>query len=153
MSLLIKSNGGFPTLLSDWFNPGMLTSGLFDIDSEVPFSALRLGMNVPSANLSETAKDYLIELAAPGLERKDFKVEVDKNMLTISSEKKEEKKEEKGGYTRKEFSYDSFSRSFTLPENVKDGNIDAKYQDGVLKITIPKKEITVSKVVKEIAVH
>ncbi len=153
MGLLIKSNGGFPSLLSDWLNPAMLTSDIMDFDSEVPFSALRLGMNVPSANVSETSKEYLIELAAPGLERKDFKVEVNKSMLTISSEKKEEKKEEKEGYTRKEYSYNSFSRSFTLPENVKDGNIDAKYQDGILKITVPKKEVTVSKPVKEIAVH
>ena len=153
MGLLIKSSGGFPSLLSDWLNPAMLTSDFMDFDSEAPFSALRLGMNVPSANVSESTKEYLIELAAPGLERKDFKVEINKNMLTISSEKKEEKKEEKEGYTRKEYSYNSFSRAFTLPENVKEGNIDAKYQDGILMITIPKKEVTVSKPVKEITVH
>jgi HSP20 family protein len=152
MSILVKTNGGFPTLLSDWLNPAMLTSDLMDFDSEVPFSALRLGMNVPSANVEETEKEYLVELAAPGLERKDFKVEINNHTLTISSEKNEEKKEKKEGYTRREFSYNAFTRSFTLPENVKENNIDAKYQNGILKISIPKKEVTVSKPSREIAV-
>jgi HSP20 family protein len=152
MSLLVRTNGGFPTLFSDWLNPAMLTSDLMDFDTEAPFSALRLGINIPSANVKETGKDYVVELAAPGLERKDFKVEVTDHNLVISSEKKEEKKEEKEGYSRKEFSFSSFSRSFALPENVKEGDIDAKYKDGILKIVIPKKEITVSKPVREIAV-
>lgn len=152
MSLLVKSNGGFPTLFSDWLNPALLTSDFMDFDSEAPFQALRLGINVPSANVAETPKEYMIDLAAPGLERKDFKVEINNHTLTVSSEKKEEQKEEKNGYSRKEFSYSSFSRSFSLPENVKEGSIDAKYQDGILKITIPKKEVTVTKPAREIAV-
>jgi HSP20 family protein len=152
MSLLVKTNGGLPTLFSDWLNPAMLTSDFMDFDSEAPFSALRLGINVPSANVEETSKEYVVELAAPGLERKDFKVEVNNHMLTISSEKSEEKKAEKDGYSRKEFSYNAFSRSFSLPENVKEGNIDAKYQNGILKISIPKKEVTVSKPTQAIQV-
>jgi HSP20 family protein len=152
MSLLIKTNGGFPTLLSDWLNPALVTSDFMDFDSEAPFQALRLGINVPSANVTETPKEYLVELAAPGLERKDFKVAVDNHTLTISSEKSDEKKEEKEGYSRREFSYSSFSRSFSLPDNVKETNIDAKYQNGILKISIPKKEVTVSKPSREIAV-
>ena len=152
MSLLVKTNGGFPTLLSDWLNPAIVTSDFMDFDSEAPFQALRLGINVPSANVSETLKEYLVELAAPGLERKDFKVAIDNHTLTISSEKSDEKKEEKEGYSRREFSYSSFSRSFSLPDNVKETNIDAKYQNGILKISIPKKEVTVSKPSREIAV-
>ncbi len=152
MSLLVKNNGGLPTLFSDWLNPAMLASDFMDMDLEAPFSALRLGMNVPSANVTESPKEYLVELAAPGLVRKDFKVEVKDHLLTVSSEKKEEKKEEREGYTKKEFSYNSFSRSFSLPENVKEGNIDAKYQDGILKISIPKKDVTVSKPSREISV-
>lgn len=152
MSLLIKTNGGMPSLFSDWLNPAMLTSDFMDFDSEASFSALRLGINVPSANVTETSKEYLVDLAAPGLERKDFKVEVSNHILTISSEKSEEKKEEKKGYTRKEFSYNSFSRTFTLPDNVKENSIDARYQDGILKVIIPKKEVTISKPVREIAV-
>jgi len=152
MSLLVKSNGGFPTLYSDWLNPALLASDIMDFDLEAPFSALRLGINVPSANVTETPKEYLVELAAPGLNREDFKVEVNDRVLTISSEKNEEKKEEKEGYSKREFSYNSFSRSFSLPDNVKEGNIDAKYKDGILKISIPKKEVTVTKPSQEIKV-
>ena len=109
-------------------------------------------MNVPSANVTETPKEYLVELAVPGLERKDFKVEIDNHILMVSSEKKEEKKVEMEGYTKREFSYNSFSRSFALPDNVKEGNIDAKYLDGILKISIPKREVTVTKPTREISV-
>jgi HSP20 family protein len=152
MSTLVKTNGGLPALFSDWLNPALLTSDLLDFDIEAPFKFPRLGVNVPTANIEETPKEYLVELAAPGLDRKDFKVEIENHTLTVSSEKKEEKKEEKSGYERREFSYNSFSRSFTLPENVKEGSIDAKYQNGILKISIPKKEITISKPTREIAV-
>ena len=152
MSLLVKHNGGVPTLFSDWLNPAMLASDFIDFESEAPFSALRLGVNVPSANVTETPKEYLVELAVPGLERKDFKVEIDNHILMVSSEKKEEKKVEMEGYTKREFSYNSFSRSFALPDNVKEGNIDAKYLDGILKISIPKREVTVTKPTREISV-
>jgi HSP20 family protein len=152
MSLLVKTTTGFPALFSDWLNPAMLPSDLMDLESVVPFSALRLGINVPSANIKETPREYLVELAAPGLERKDFKVEVINHTLSISSEKNEERKEEQNGYSRKEFSYESFCRAFSLPENAKEGNIDAKYQNGILKISIPKKEVTVSKPLKQITV-
>ena len=91
-------------------------------------------------------------MAAPGLERKDFKVEVENGMLCISSEKEEESKEEKKNYTRREYSYNSFSRSFTLPDNSLPDKINAKYENGVLHITLPKKEVTVQKLAKEIKV-
>lgn len=107
---------------------------------------------MPSANITESEKEYLIELAAPGLTKKDFKVENNNGVLTISAEKKEEKKESEGGYTRREYSYNSFSRSFTLPENSKADHIDAKYEDGILKLTVPKKELTPVKPKKEITV-
>lgn len=152
MSLLVKTKGGFPTLFSDWLNPALLTSDMLDFDMEATFSALRLGINIPSANVKESVNDYIVELAAPGLERKDFKVEVNDHNLIISSEKKEERKEEKEGYSRKEFSFSSFNRSFALPDNVKESDIDAKYKDGILKIIIPKKEMTLSKPVQNIAV-
>ena len=91
-------------------------------------------------------------MAAPGLERKDFKVEVENGILFIRSEKKEEKKEETKNFTRREFSYNSFSRSFTLPENCITDNIMAHYENGILFITLPKKEMTFTKPVKEIKV-
>lgn len=152
MSTLIKRNGGFPSLFSDWINPAsLLPSDFMDLESTLtPFS--RLGLNLPSVNVKETPKEFVLEMAAPGLTRKDFKVEVDNNTLCISSEKEEEKKEENKDYTRREFSYNSFSRSFTLPDNVKENNVEAKYDNGILKVTIPKKEITPVKAPKAIAV-
>ncbi|MEM7105293.1 MAG: Hsp20/alpha crystallin family protein [Bacteroidota bacterium] len=96
--------------------------------------------NVPSVNVIENGDYHVIELAAPGLEKDDFKINVEKDVLTISvaKENKEENTTEK--YTRKEFSYNSFKRSFHLPETVDTSSIEAKYESGVLKITLPKKE-------------
>ena len=94
----------------------------------------------------------LVELAAPGLEKKDFKIELENQVLTVSSEKEEEKKEETKNFKRREFSYNSFSRSFQLPEDVLSDKIDAKYENGILKLSVPKKEVTVSKPKKEIKV-
>ncbi|MFN7329841.1 MAG: Hsp20/alpha crystallin family protein, partial [Bacteroidota bacterium] len=96
--------------------------------------------------------EYQIELAVPGLQKKDFKIEMENDVLTISAEKEEEKNEKENGYTRREYAYNSFSRSFTMPENFKLDKIDAKYVDGILKITVPKKEVTPMKPKKEIAV-
>lgn len=151
MNGLMRTGGLFPSLFDDFMRPSpFLGSSLFDVDFDM--LPARVGFNVPSANITESEKDYLIELAAPGLTKKDFKVEMDNGMLTISAEKKEEKKEEENGYSRREYSFNSFSRSFTLPENCKSDKIDAKYEDGILKLTLPKKEITPMKSKKEIAV-
>ncbi len=151
MNSLMRNEGLFPSMLTDVLGVSpFLGPSLFDVDFDM--LPARIGFNVPSANVKETEKSYHIELAAPGLAKKDFKVEADNGVLTISSEKEEEKKEGSGGYTRKEYSYNSFSRSFTLPENSKTDKIDAKYEDGVLKVTVPKKELTPVKAKKEIAV-
>jgi HSP20 family protein len=93
-----------------------------------------------------------LELAAPGMDKKDFKVNVENGTLTISAEKKEESKEEKKNYTRREYSYSSFSRSFRLPENCTAEKIDAKYDNGILRVTLPKKQMTLSQPAKEIKV-
>jgi len=103
--------------------------------------------SVPSVNILEKDKAFEIELAAPGLEKEDFKVTVDNGVLTISADKEEKKEEKENNYTRKEFSYTSFSRSFALPENVSDEDIKGNYQDGVLKLSIKKK--TPAKVAKK----
>lgn len=137
--------------LSDW-PTSLFDRDFFDIESGR--SPARLGVNVPSVNIKETPKEYILEVAAPGLERKDFNIEVDNRTLTISAEK-EEKKEEKSednGYSRREYSFNSFSRSFTLPEDTKEGNIDAKYENGILKLTLPKSKESASKTVKRIEV-
>lgn len=93
---------------------------------------------VPPVNIKETDKTYEVELSAPGKKKQDFNIEIDDELLTISSEFKNEKTEEVGKFTRKEFSYSSFMRSFALPENVKQENIKAAYDNGILRITLPK---------------
>ena len=113
----------------------------------------RLGINVPSVNIRETPKDYILEVAAPGMERKDFNIEIDNHTLCISAEKEEKKEEkEENRYSRKEYSFNSFSRYFTLPDDVKENNIDAKYENGILKLTVPKAKESTPNAVKKIAV-
>jgi HSP20 family protein len=108
-------------------------------------------MNVPAVNITESENDYKVSLAAPGLKKSDFKINLEGNMLTISSEKEESKDEQDARYTRKEYSYSSFRRSFTMPEEVSPDKIEATYVDGVLRLTLPKKEdakkSTVSKLI------
>jgi HSP20 family protein len=137
-----------PSLLTDFFSDGPFFSNLSDLDMDlVPVTKM------PMANVTETNTDFLIELAVPGMNRKDFKVEFDNGVLSISAEKEERKEEkENGRIQRKEYSYESFTRTFQLPENSKSDKIDAKYENGILKVSIPKKEVTVSKPKKEIAV-
>ena len=95
---------------------------------------------MPSVNITENSNYYNVSLAVPGLKKEDFKIDIDGNMLTISSEKEEKKEEKDEKYTRKEYSYSSFSRSFTLPEDVKQDAIDAKYEDGILNLKLPRRE-------------
>ena len=115
-------------------------------------SSLDLTMNVPAVNITEQKDQYLVSLAAPGLKKDDFKIDVDGNMLTISSEKEENKEEKDKKFTRKEYSYSSFSRCFTLPEEIKQEKIEAKYEDGVLKISLPRSEAVNKPSAKHIAV-
>ena len=108
---------------------------------------------LPAVNIKETDHDYLIEVAAPGMKKEDFKVNYDNGRLTISSEKKEENEEKNGKYTRKEYSYQSFQRSFTVPESMVNGEkINARYSDGVLNITLPKRDELKPKPAKEIKI-
>ena len=97
---------------------------------------------LPAVNVKEKKDAFEIEMSAPGLKKEDFNVELSNNVLTISCEKKEEAetKDEDGRYTRREFIYQSFSRSFNLPETIDHEKIDAKYEDGILTLSIPKME-------------
>ncbi len=94
----------------------------------------------PAANIRETSDAYLLELNAPGRDKGDFKINVDQDLLTISYEKKEEKTQEDAQAIRREFSFNSFKRSFTLDDQVDTANIQASYENGILKIELPKKE-------------
>jgi len=119
-------NPWFADVFESVFNDSHLTS--------------RLVSRVPAVNISETDTDFLIELAVPGLKKEDFKISVDKNVLTVSAEKKSENNQEGKKFSKREFSYTSFVRSFTLPETIDHSKIDAAYADGILKLTIAKKE-------------
>ena len=97
--------------------------------------------SLPAVNVKETNDDFIIELAAPGMEKNDFKINFKNNVLTITSEKKNEHEEKNENYARKEFSYQSFQRSFTVSDNAVLGDkISAKYNNGILNITLPKRE-------------
>lgn len=102
----------------------------------------RVGTSIPAVNIQENEENFIVEVAAPGKAKEDFKIELNNDVLTISSEEKKEKEvtETSGRYTRKEFSYSTFRRAFSLPESVDNGKIGASYRNGVLEITLPKKE-------------
>lgn len=107
----------------------------------------------PLVNISELNGDFFIEVAAPGLNKEDLKVDVDKQLLTVKAEvKKNNESEQTAKYTRKEFGYGSFKRSFTLPESVDTQNINAKYENGILRIHLPQKEEAKPKPAREINV-
>jgi HSP20 family protein len=98
-------------------------------------------MTVPAVNVKETERDFTLEVAAPGMKKEDFMVEVKEGNLCISAEAKMEKEEKGENYTRKEFSFTSFNRSFWLPENVKSDDIKATYKEGILYISMPKVKV------------
>jgi len=149
MRELVKSNGtvfpSLPSFFDDFFTKDWLTSG---------WSDWRLpGVSRPAVNVVENDKDFVIEVAAPGMKRGDFKVEVEDDVLTISSEHESKNEERDGRYTRREFSYHSFQRSFRLPEHrVKVDKISARYDNGILYVTVPKAEDKKSRPVRQIAV-
>jgi HSP20 family protein len=107
---------------------------------------------MPSANIKERAEDFKIDLAAPGMEKKDFNVEVDNGLLTVSGERKEEHSEENDQITRREFHYGSFKRTFSLPETANPENISASYKDGILSLVIAKREESKQKPKKQIQI-
>lgn len=115
-------------------------------DDEGLFPTFFRERTVPAVNVSEDDKFFRVELAAPGMKRDDFHVALERNMLVIKSEKEEEKEEKEKTWTRKEYNYSAFERSFWMPENVLADKISANYHDGVLVVEIPKKEVEVKKV-------
>lgn len=126
------------TFNTDGVNP--FVNSVFDNLFNDNFISDRLVTKIPAVNITETADAFKIELAAPGLEKSDFKIDVDKEVISISVEKKDESEEETKLYSKKEYSYTTFSRSFSLPDSVDYNNIDASYENGVLELKIGKKE-------------
>lgn len=131
---LVKFNNGQKNVVNPWF------SDVFD--SLINDSRLndRFINKVPAVNIAETENEFHIELAVPGLKKEDFKISLDKNLLSVSAEKKTENVDESKKYSKREYSYNSFVRTFTLPETADAAKIDAEYTDGVLKLNVAKKE-------------
>ena len=150
MNLIKRSNSLVPSIpsffddfltkdISDWFNTNFSTGNA----------------SIPAVNIIENEQDFTVEMAAPGMSKKDFKIDLENHVLTISSEKKEgqEEKNEKGGYFRREFSYRSFQRCFRLPDEIIDTkHIHATYEDGILKLVLPKLQIKKSGSVQHIEI-
>lgn len=129
------------------FNPenkrNSLMPGFNDVFDSIfndTFFADRLVTRVPAANISESADHFHVELAAPGLKKEDFKLNLERNVLSIAVEQRTEDKQEERNYAKREYSYSSFVRSFTLPESADENGIQATYNDGILVINIPKRE-------------
>jgi HSP20 family protein len=133
---IIKRNELFPSLnlFDDFFTRDLLNWGVNNGSST--------NTTIPMVNIKENNENFEVEMAAPGMNKEDFKVELDGNVLTITSEKRNEQEVKEGErYSRREFSYQSFQRSFQLPKEVVDADkIEAKYENGVLRLVVPKKE-------------
>ncbi len=141
---LAKATERMPSVFDDFFKP---RNEWFDNGG---FTGRT--MNVPAVNITENKDEYMVSLAVPGMKKDDFNIDVEGNMLNISSEKEETKEEKDKKFTRKEYNYSSFCRSFTLPEEINKEKIEAKYENGVLKISLPRKEEAKKLSAKHIAV-
>ncbi|MDH5599565.1 MAG: Hsp20/alpha crystallin family protein [Cyclobacteriaceae bacterium] len=143
MSLVKKNDGlrSWRSMFSDFFESEHLYDDFFNKSM------------VPAVNVKDDGKEYLVEVAAPGMEKDDFNITIENGLLCISAECKDEKEEKEENYTRKEFNYQSFQRSFTLPEDANEEDIHAKYKRGVLKIKLTKKELGAEKHKKMIAIE
>ena len=143
---MLRSRNFFPGIADDFFGRNFLPGNdLFDTQT---------GISMPSVNIVEGKEDFRIEVAAPGLEKDDFKIDLENNVLTISSEREDnnEQKKDDSRYMRREFCYSSFSRAFSLPNTVDADKIEANHKNGVLSIAIPKREEAKVKPAKQIVI-
>lgn len=124
-----------PTITRRSYRPFYMGS-IFD-DDFFPVLPDRSG-SMPAVNIKEDEKRFMLDLAVPGIDKKDLKIDINEDILTISSETKNESEENNDGYKRKEFSYSSFCRSFQIPDNVNREKIEANYKDGILSVALPK---------------
>ncbi|MDX9942552.1 MAG: Hsp20/alpha crystallin family protein [Bacteroidales bacterium] len=141
--MLRRSRVNVPSLMDEFFGRDLIQNFFED----------QTGISMPAVNVVETNDNFRIEVAAPGLEKKDFKIDLDNNVLTISSEKEERNEsQEEGKFMRREFSYSSFRRSFSLPNSVDAEKIKANHKDGILSIILPKREEAKQKPPKQISI-
>ena len=137
-TIIRRRNYATPGIFDEFFNDSYLPR-FFEVGTKTN------GSHSPAVNVEETDKEYRIEVAAPGLDKQDMHVSVDNGTLTIEAEKKVGNEENKDNYIRREFGFTSFSRSFTLPEEVDETKISARHKNGVLHVTVPKTEVKVAK--------
>ncbi len=140
---VFNRRGSLPSIVDDFFGKDML-SNVFD--------DYQTGICVPAVNIIEGKEDFRIEVAAPGLNKDDFSIDVKNNVLFISSKKSQQDESKDEKIMRREFSYSSFSRSFSLPNTVDSDKITANHKDGILNIVIPKKEEAKEKPARQIKI-
>jgi HSP20 family protein len=140
--MLAKINRNYPSIFDEYFGKDFY-----------PVHYRSNGYkSVPAVNISEDDNGFTIEVAAPGLEKKNFKIDLDNDLLTIASVMEDKKDEMNGNYTRREFRYNNFSRSFNLPETVDAENISASHKNGILNVSVPKREEAKAKPARQIAI-
>jgi HSP20 family protein len=139
---MLRNSRFLPSFTDDFFGKDFMAD-VFDSS---------VNKTIPEVNVIENADAFKIEVAAPGLEKKDFKIDVNNNVLTISSEKESKNVDEKEKFIRREFSYSSFQRSFSLPESVNQDKINAKHKDGILMVEIPNRDEAKEKPKREIKI-
>jgi HSP20 family protein len=108
--------------------------------------------SIPAVNIREDEKNYILDLAVPGIDKKELKIDINEDVLTISSETRNESESSSNGYKRKEFSFSAFCRSFYIPENVNREKIEANYKDGILSVSLPKQEEEKNKITRKIEI-
>lgn len=128
MSIIKRNEILLPSLMNEIFKPDWF-GGMDNYNT-----------NVPAVNIKESETDFELELAVPGRKKEDFQIEVNDNVLTISTEVNSEENVENENFTRREFSFASFKRAFTMPETINEDKIKATYENGILKFNLPKKE-------------
>ncbi len=140
--LALRNLNSLPSLVEEFFNR----------DFPYNWNSNWATVSSPAVNIIEDNDEYRIEVAAPSLKKGDFKINLEKDLLTISANKEETKEDKDETYTRREYNYSSFSRSFTLPDSVNGEKISAEYKDGILSINVPKHEVAKAKPAREIAI-
>ena len=139
----LSSLPSFSSWVDNLFEGGMGTGFLSNFNT---------GMTLPAVNIKENADEFSLEIAVPGKKKSDFNIDVDNKILSISSETKEEQEHKEENYTRREFGYSSFKRTFTLPDTIESDKISAQYKDGILTVHLPKKEEAKDKPAKRISI-
>jgi HSP20 family protein len=145
----VEDKAMLPTIAKRNFRPFYMGS-IFD-DDFFPVMSNKAS-SMPAVNIREDDKKFILDLAVPGIDKKDLKIDINEDVLTVSSETKNEMEENRDGYKRKEFSYSSFCRSFQIPENVNREKIEANYKDGILSVNLPKAEEEKHKISRKVEI-